>query len=86
MTAPHHSVAAPEGTEEGFLTHQQMREHLTEGRAVPLSRLITDHAHYNGTWWLADRAGWHQITDDILTTKLNNLNNWVDGNLYLGGR
>jgi hypothetical protein len=85
MTAPNHRTSTADSTEDGFLSHQQMREHLAEGRAVPLSRLITDHAHYNNTWWLADRAGWHQITDDILIAKLNNLSNWVDGNLYLGG-
>jgi hypothetical protein len=69
-----------------FVSHGHMREHLAAGRAVPLSRLITDQVRYDGSWWLADQEGWHPVTDDVLAAKLDNFHAWADGNLYLGGR
>lgn len=68
-----------------FLSDEQMRAALGNGEAAPLSRLITDHVHYQGDWWCAFPGGWFRINDSELVTYLDNRRaRTVDG-LELGG-
>jgi hypothetical protein len=70
----------------GFINHDQMHAYHDAGLVTPLSRMITDHVRFADRWWIADRNGWHLITDDVLIHMLDTQVKWVEGNVYLGGR
>lgn len=69
---------------DAFISHSRMADLRDEGVATPLSRYIDDHTRYDGQWWIADRDGWHLVTDAALHEMLDVQSKWARGNIYVG--
>jgi len=55
------------------LSDEAMRQLLADGRATPLSRIVTSFARYNDQWWLDAAGEWLAITDHAYAAKLDAL-------------
>ncbi len=54
-----------------LITHDQMRQALTQQIAHPLAPLITDFVHHQDCWWITSPDGWLRIEDAELSRTLD---------------
>ncbi|GHJ45912.1 hypothetical protein Cs7R123_32540 [Catellatospora sp. TT07R-123] len=72
MTTPN-TATTGQPQAQRHLSHDQMRHLIAAGQAAPMS---ADERHrmyvrYDGTWWIADRDGYTQITNPAHNIKLD---------------
>lgn len=71
-TTPNNDVVDP-GRPPRTMSHDQMRQHQTDGTAVLLTERERHHTliRYDNVWWIADQDGYIEITSSDQNTKLD---------------
>jgi hypothetical protein len=61
-----------------MISHREMTNARTAGRARPLSPVITEFTKYWGDWWVSSAEGWLRITDTHLASRLDLVRDRLD--------
>ncbi|GAB7048447.1 hypothetical protein [Catenuloplanes indicus] len=70
-TTPEHTSGDGPTTTPRFITHDQMRD-IESNTAEPLPSLRErGFVRHDGSWWVRDRDGYHEITSSAQNTKLD---------------